>query len=1435
MSKENNLLIKLLDQINFPTSFADDQNIRAGEIKKVEIYSKERTWVFHLFFNELLDFPTYQALVEGIKLTFKDIATTKVLIETEKQADLSAKLAAYWPYFVQQNTELPTVLREVFGQRIPEITDNQLIIATENSIISKLFTKEIQTQICAELQKFGFPELGIKVIIDDQVFQTNLANLQKQKEEHEAQVSKTVQEKVASQANEKQSDKSVDTIGAKIANSAKITPMIEVQEEANGVIFEGNVFQIEIRKLRNGSHLAIGEFTDYTDSFSFKRFIKDAAELPFFENLKKGTWIRTKGNIQEDMYSRELSLMVNNLEVVSHPGRVEEHEGDQQRVELHLHTNMSQMDATNKIGDFVKLAASLGQKAIAVTDHACAQSFPDAHAAGKANNIKIIYGVEVNLVDDHSQLVINPQEQMVDDAEYVIFDVETTGLSAVYDTMIEIGAVKMKNGEVIGRFDEFINPHHALSNLTINLTSITDDMVRNADDEADVIGRFREFMSDCVLAGHNVTFDIGFINAALKRANFAEITRPVIDTLEVSRLLNPEQSNHKLDSLAKKYNIVLEHHHRADSDAETTGYLMYKLLKIFEERFNEKNLLNFNNYGQYGESYKRARPSHLTVIAKTQAGLKNLFKIVSKGNTEYFYRVPRITKSELVNLREGLIFGSACSSGAVFTAMMQKGYDEARELAKFYDYLEVQPPQNYQPLLDSGLIESEANLQTIIKQMVELGEELNIPVVATGDAHYLNPEDHLYRDILIKSLKSSPLRRQKLPELYFRTTQEMLDSFSFLPENTRQKIVIDNPNLIADSTDNVVPVKGKLYTPDMPGAEDDIQRLTKNKAHELYGEELPKIVADRLDLELHSIIKNGFSVIYLISQKLVYKSNKDGYLVGSRGSVGSSLVATMTGITEVNPLPPHYRCPNCKYSEFFTKGEYGSGFDLPDKKCPNCQTDLVKDGHDIPFATFLGFTGNKVPDIDLNFSGDYQPVAHNYTKVLFGEDHVFRAGTIATVADKTAFGYVKHYEEEMGLHLKNAELDRLATGTTGVKRTTGQHPAGIIVVPEDLDIYDFTPIQYPADDQNAAWKTTHFDFHSIHDNILKLDILGHDDPTMIRMLQDLSGVEPKSIPTDDPGVMKLFSGTESLGVTPDQIFSKTGTLGVPEFGTKFVRGMLEETNPDSFSELLQISGLSHGTDVWLGNAEELISQGVVTLKDVIGCRDNIMMDLIHWGVDDEVAFGIMESVRKGKGIKDEWQEIMKANENIPDWYIDSCLKIKYMFPKAHATAYILMALRIAWFKVYYPIMYYTAYFSVRADDFNLVAMSRGKASVKAAMKEITDKGNDASTKEKNSLTVLELANECLERGFNIKMVDVNLSDAKDFTIVDDKTILAPFNAIPGLGDNVAKQIIAAREEKPFLSQEDLANRGKISKTIMEYLKDNQVVNHLPEENQLSLF
>ncbi|GEO58636.1 PolC-type DNA polymerase III [Companilactobacillus bobalius] len=1433
MSDTKQLFEILVKQIKLDSLLPSNDAFIDGKLNKLEVHKNSKRWTFFFEFKRVLPFNDFMTFVKALKASFDGIAQIDFEIKTTDSELSESDIKDYWNYVLNDcNVQSPMVLDKI-SQTPPHVENGQVFLDVSNSFMADFVDGKVIDGLQSEYSSLGFPDFRIRTNVDKAKYQEKTeamkaANAEKTKQ-FQAKAKEVSAKKAAKPAG------NVSKVGRKIPDDQEITQMVDIIEEDRNKVVEGYVFDIDVRKLKSGRSLLIMKVTDYTSSFSIKKFSNGEDDENFFASLDEGSWIRVRGNVQEDNFSRELVIMANDINVIKHELRKDTAEDENKRIELHAHTNMSQMDAIPSATDLIKRASDWGQTGIAITDHRALQAFPEAYNAGKKFGVKIAYGVEVDLVDEGNPIAYNLRDQALNGSEYVIFDTETTGLSAVYDSIIEIGATKMKDGEVIARFDKFINPGHPLSEVTTNLTSITNDMVKDAPDETVIVGEFMDFIGDDILVGHNVTFDMGFMNAALTRMGRPRLAMPVIDTLEMSRTLHSEYRNHKLDSLAKRYHIVLEHHHRADSDAETTGYLMYKLFDELEDKFGTRNVNQLNDHVGGEEAYKQARPSHAILLAKTQAGLKNMFKIVSYSMTRYFYRTARVPRRLLNKYREGIIVGSACENGEVFTSMMQKGYDDTRELAQYYDYLEVMPQTLYQHLIDIKIIKDEDALQEIIKNIVKLGKELDKPVVATGDVHYLDPHDKVYRDIVIKAVKSNALaRRPELPDVQFRTTNEMFDEFDYMDQQTEQEIIVDNPKKIMDSIDEISPVKDKLYTPKMDGAEDEIRSLTMNKAHELYGDPLPELVQKRMDRELKSIIGNGFSVIYLIAQRLVYKSNKDGYLVGSRGSVGSSFVATMTGITEVNPLPPHYRCPNCKYSEFFTKGEVGSGYDLPDKACPKCGTDMKKDGQDIPFETFLGFKGDKVPDIDLNFSGDYQPVAHNYTKVLFGEDHVFRAGTIGTIADRTAFGYVKNYEELTGQNFRNAEEERLAMGSTGVKRTTGQHPAGIIVVPDYMDIFDFTPIQYPADDQTALWKTTHFDFHSIHDNILKLDILGHDDPTMIRMLQDLSGIDPKTLPVKDPGVMELFRGTDSLDVTPEQIFSKTGTLGVPEFGTRFVRGMLEKTHPTTFAELLQISGLSHGTDVWLGNAEELIDKGVVTLKEVIGCRDNIMMDLIHYGMDSQMAFQIMEHVRKGRGIPDDWKQAMK-DADVPDWYIDSCLKIKYMFPRAHATAYIIMALRIAYFKVHHPLYYYCAYFSVRADDFDLVAMTTGKDAVKASMKAINDKGMDASTKEKNLLTVLELANECLERGFTIKMVDLDKSDAFDFKIIDDKTLLAPFNAIPGLGDNVAKQIVAAREEQPFLSKQDLGTRGKVSKTVIEYMTENHVLDGMPDENQLSLF
>ncbi|WP_124975333.1 PolC-type DNA polymerase III [Ligilactobacillus salitolerans] len=1439
------MFTKLLEQIELTPRPEDAHYFENGSISRVEVHQLTKRWEFKLILADILPFPLFIELQQHLDHAFQNIAAISVNIQTTAPEVTNQKLGDYWQWVVAHSGVKSNLTQSLCEGKVPYLQDGRVMLLAENEIIKNFLVNQALGPIEDTYRCLGFPQQNITTLVDESASQAKIAEYKEKKAKTDAELTQKALEAIQKQNLQKEARKGrkelpqVDgtvQLGKKISSDIEPSQMAAITEEERSVVIQGYVFDKEIRVLRSERQLLILKVTDYTSSFVVKKFSRDENDEAMFAALDEGSWIKVRGSVQEDNYMHDLVVNAYDINSVKHESRQDTAPADQKRAELHLHTNMSMMDATNSISSYVKQAADWGQKAIAVTDHGTLQAFPEAHSAGEKNGIKILYGVEANIVDDGTPIAYNCRHVNLKDAVYVVFDTETTGLSARYDKVIELAAVKMQNGNVLDTFEQFIDPGHPLSQTTINLTSITDDMVRGSKSEAEVFAMFKEFCQGTIIVGHNATFDVDFMNTGYARHDLPEITEPWIDTLPFARVLYPEMKRFQLNTLAKKLNINLEHHHRAIYDAEATGFIYFAMLKDAEEKLGVEYHDQLNQHIGENDAYKHEHPFHATILAQTQAGLKNLFKVVSAGMTEYFYRVPRIPRSVLNQYRDGLLVGSACADGEVFTAMMQKGYETAKEKARYYDYLEVQPKPLYSSLLEQELVKDNANLEEIIHNMVQLGHELQLPVAATGDVHYMNKEDAIYRKILVHSQGgANPLNRlRQLPDAHFRTTDEMLNEFAFLGPETAQEIVVQAPAQIVEMCDEISPVKDKLYTPKMPGAEEDIENLTMNKAHELYGAELPQVVDERLKKELKSIIGNGFSVIYLISQKLVYKSNKDGYLVGSRGSVGSSLVATMSGITEVNPLPPHYRCPKCKWNQFFTNGEYGSGFDLPDKDCPECGTTLVKDGQEIPFETFLGFKGNKVPDIDLNFSGDYQPIAHNYTKVLFGEKNVYRAGTIGTVADKTAYGYVKAYERDTEQSIRAAEIDRLAKGATGVKRTTGQHPAGILVVPDYMDIYDFTPIQYPADDVTATWKTTHFDFHSIHDNILKLDILGHDDPTMIRMLQDLSGIEPKTIPTDDPGVMALFSGTEILGVTDEQIQSKTGTLGIPEFGTRFVRGMLEETHPQTFAELLKISGLSHGTDVWLGNAEELIQNKTVTMPEVIGCRDDIMMDLIHMGVESDLAFKIMEHVRKGRGIPDDWQEQMRQAD-VPEWYIGACLKIKYMFPKAHAAAYVLMALRIAYFKVYLPLIYYAAYFSVRADDFDLVSMVHGKESVKSAMQEINSKGNDASTKEKNLLTVLELANEMLERGFKFKMVDLQRSDAADWLIVDNDTLLAPFSAIPGLGLNAAKQIVAAREEQEFLSKEDLSKRGKVSNTLIEYMTENHVLDDLPDENQLSLF
>ncbi len=1432
--KERFLLLLQQLELKEDAVVAQFQN---AQIERFIVEKKARRWHFQFLLEKILPFSLYLRFTTQLERKFSTIASISYDIQVADPTFQTELLLEYWNYSIQQIDGISPPLVKLLNEQVPTISGNKLTITVRNEMEGMTLKRKYGSLITSFYQSYGFPSLTLETTIKTEEkndeYQQFLLAKQKEDQERGLMALADLQKKEA----EKEAGVHVPdgplSIGLTIKGDQDLRNMIDIVDEERRVTVEGFIFDAETRELRSGRTLLTFKVTDYTSSLMVKMFSRDKEDAALYQLVKKGMWVRVRGSIQNDTFVRDLVMIGNDINEIKPAGRKDTAREDEKRVELHLHTPMSQMDAVTPVGTLISQASKWGHKAIAVTDHAVAQSFPEAYGAGKKNNIKILYGVEVNLVDDGVPITYNDSHRLLAEDTFVVFDVETTGLSAVYDTIIELAAVKIKDGEIIDRFESFANPHHRLSATTINLTGITDDMVQSAPEVGEVIQRFHDWIGDDVLVAHNASFDMGFLNVGYKNIGLGKAKNPVIDTLELGRFLYPEMKNHRLNTLTKKFDIELTQHHRAIYDAEATGYLLLKMLKDALEKSIEYHD-QFNDHMGKGNAYQRARPYHCTLLAQTEVGLKNLFKLVSISHIEYFYRVPRLPRSVLQKYREGILVGSGCNKGEVFEGMMQKSPDEVEAFAQFYDYLEVMPKEVNAPLLEMELVRDEKSLEDIIGNIVKLGDKLGIPVVATGNVHYLNENDKIYRKILVNSQGgANPLNRHKLPDVHFRTTNEMLDAFSFLGKEKAKEIVVTNTNKIADMIDTIKPIKDDLYTPKIEGADEEMREMSYSMAKRIYGEPLPEIVEARLEKELKSIIGHGFAVIYLISHKLVKKSLDDGYLVGSRGSVGSSLVATMTEITEVNPLPPHYVCPTCKHSEFFNDGSVGSGFDLPDKNCPECGGKYRKDGHDIPFETFLGFKGDKVPDIDLNFSGEYQPRAHNYTKVLFGEDNVFRAGTIGTVADKTAFGYVKAYQQDNNLQLRGAEIERLASGCTGVKRTTGQHPGGIIVIPDYMDVYDFSPIQFPADDRNSEWKTTHFDFHSIHDNVLKLDILGHDDPTVIRMLQDLSGMDPKTIPTDDPEVMKIFSGPESLGVTEQQIMCKTGTLGIPEFGTRFVRQMLEDTKPTTFSELVQISGLSHGTDVWLGNAQELIHNQTCNLSEVIGCRDDIMVYLIYQGLDPSFAFKIMESVRKGKGLTEEMEAEMRKNE-VPEWYIDSCKKIKYMFPKAHAAAYVLMAVRIAYFKVHLPLLYYAAYFTVRAEDFDIEAMSRGSESIRAKIEEINAKGLEVSNKEKNLLTVLELALEMTERGFSFQNYDLYKSDASEF-IIEGNSLIPPFNSIPGLGTNAAYNIVKSRQDGEFLSKEDLQQRGKVSKTILEYLNNQGCLNSLPEQNQLSLF
>ncbi len=1483
------------------------------KIKEVLLDEKKREFnVTMIVPNDLIPQDVdklYQACKRGIN------GNIKVNLTVESNITDKDKIISIFRYVLNNYISTKPSLSGIIDNNIT--MDDDIIIVEVNTKIEEKSVLEGVKSLLNRLSFYGIKDVNI----------TTTVNVEKQEEI----------KKLMESSHEEQVVKEVSPVFLGKHIDGDIMEINDIMGDTKNVIVEAFIFG-EITTLEKETiNIITLKVSDKTNSILAKIFKKDHDEFSeVMDNLKAGNWYRIHGNVEFDTFAKELVLKVRNMEKIASKENKVKDDAEVKRVELHTHTMMSAMDAVIPAEALVKYAYNLGHRAIAVTDHNCVQSFPELyHTVENINkgkdpkdHFKVLYGTEINVVNDDIDVVFNNREYNLLDQTYVVFDTETTGFYAGSDQMIEIGAVKIKNNEILDRFDELIDPHRPLPQKITDLTYITDDMLRGKENEDVVTKKFLDWVGDLPLVAHNAKFDISFMKAACNKYNLGEFNATVLDTMSMARMLHPDWPNHKLSTLTKKLNIPWDEdkHHRADYDAEGTAYAFYKFCKDFDQQ-NISTTTKLIKSIDTESLVKFAYPFHATIIAKDRGGLKNLFKIISMANTKYLYKneQPKIPRQEISKLREGLIIGSACINNEIFEKAAGMEDEELVNMMSFYDYIEVQPLSVFSHLIGiDHKFNNEIEAQNYLKRIIRVAKEAGKPVVATGDVHNLTKEDLIYREIIVNTKfngKLHPLNRKGMavPNMYLKTTNEMLEEFNFLDEATAYEIVVTNPNKIADmvSEIEVIIATPKPFAPKIPNSIETMTELVYTKARNWYGDVLPYHIEDRLAKELYGdslkeaityyvnkdesitdkdkeifailhktivggydsvknyikgylkdtleevpndeeldkeakkklggIIGAGYDVIYLIAQKLVKHSNDEGFLVGSRGSVGSSFVACMMGITEVNSLAAHYRCSKCKLSIFDDDegnplgSTYSSGFDLPDKKCPNCDIPMIKDGQDIPFATFLGFNADKVPDIDLNFSDLNQASAHDYTKVLFGVDNVYRAGTIGTVAEKTAYGYVRGYCEDKGIIMRNLEIERLAMGCTGVKRTTGQHPGGIVVIPGYMEVYDFTPFQYPADDPTSVWRTTHFDYHAIDADVLKLDILGHTDPTQLRMIQDLTGDDITKVPLDDKATMSIFTSTKALGVTPEQIMCDTGTLGVPEFGTPFTISLVKDTKPTTFAELIKISGLSHGTDVWLGNAQELIAKNVVPFSKVIGCRDDIMVDLMYRGLPPFKAFKIMEFVRKGRASKpkdhEEWEGYVKLMHeyNVEDWFIDSCAKIKYMFPKAHAAAYVTSAFRIAWYKVHKPIVYYASYFSTRFDDFDLEVMVKGYDTIKAKMAELMAKGYDATNKESSLLETLKLALEATARGIKFSNIDIEKSDGKNFVIEDEHTLICPFKVLDGLGDSVATKIIEERNKQPFISIEDLQSRGKVSSTTIDKLRTLGVLDGLPETSQLSLF
>ena len=1529
----------LLNKINMDKeSFPYFSN---AKLTKIKIHRKTSSWEVFIENKVALPVEVIEEL-EQKKMALDENAKEITIIWNIENIDVNTYLS-YYPYVLQQVKEELKVL-EIYSDAL-RVEEGFLVLVATTQI------EQERLEGCLEKINRIYKNLGYKFNIDvelrhednilEEIKQDLVVNV-KLKEKHEEK--KEEQPKEKKYHKEPKDPNSV--IGRGIKEEAiKIKTLLG---EDNNVVVEGYVFGTDyFESSKTDFKIITLKITDYSDSIYCKVFVRDNDEYKrLCKELKAGSWFKIRGYTKEDQFAKELVLNARDIVKIDKKEEKIEDKAEVKRVELHCHTKMSQMDGVVDDEALLKQAISWGHKAIAITDHNGVQAFPHVFNFVTGYNKKLkegeepfkaIYGAELTLIDDTVNIVVRPNKEVMLDQTYVVFDFETTGFNAGgADSIIEIGAVKIKNGEILEKYDELINPGRPLPQKIIDVTNITDDMLEGKDNEENAVKRFIAWFGDCPMVAHNAKFDVSFLEMAYKKYNLGTFTNPVIDTLELSRTMDNTYARHSLSALVKRYEVPWDEsaHHRGDYDAEGTALVFHKMLKKLSNR-NIETMDQLDTLVSKDEIHKYGRAYHVNLLVKNKTGLKNLFKLISLANTTYLYKTPRILRSEIERHREGLLVGSGCYESEVFTLAKSKSDDELSNIIRFYDYVEVQPMECYNHLIQTGDFGTKVELAAQIEKIVRVTEEAGKIIVATGDVHHLTRDDKIYREIIVNQKVPGggrhPLAKSNIKEIpsnHFRTTEEMLEDFKFLGEDLAYKIVVENTNKIADMVEIVEVIIDTGGIPFSPRVKSDdgksyldcprvVTDLVYDKAKEWYGDPLPYSIEERISTELYgdivfktikeqlekenlsedeftvkvhktlhdeilkgvdnvkSLVRNhiketseeelseeelekkldkslggviggGFDPIYLIAQRLVKHSNDEGYLVGSRGSVGSSFVATLMGITEVNPLAAHYRCSKCKMSIFEDEegnplgATYSSGFDLPDKECPHCHIPMIKDGQDMPFATFLGFNADKVPDIDLNFSDLNQASAHAYTKVLFGENNVFRAGTIGTVAEKTAFGFVKGYCEEKELgDMRTAEVERLAQGCTGVKRTTGQHPGGIVVIPDYMDVYDFTPYQYPAEDATAEWRTTHFDYHAIDQDVLKLDILGHSDPTQLRLIQLQSGTDIMKVPLDDKETMSIFTTTEALGVTTEQIMCNTGTLGIPEFGTPFTIKLVEDTKPKSFAELIKISGLSHGTDVWLGNAQELIANNVVPFKDVIGCRDDIMVNLMYYGLEPIKAFKIMEFVRKGKASKDPetWQQHKKTMEdaNIPKWFIDSCQKIKYMFPKAHAAAYVISAFRIAWYKVHMPVYFYSSWYSSKATDVDLDAMIKGYNAIKARIEDIQVKGYEATNKEYGQAESLKVALEATARGIKFLNVDLYKSDATVWVAKNDTEIYPPFNAIDGLGDTVAKNIVEEREKQPFISIEDVQKRGKVSKTLIDKMTEMGILKDLPDSNQLSLF